>query len=202
MKKGDIFERWTVIEKVKKNRHFYWRCRCFCGNIALVYPYNLTNGASKSCGCLRREVIGAAKKTHGQSGTKFYQLWNAMLNRCYNKNQKTYHAYGARGIRVCERWHKFENFLEDMGYPPPNHSIERKNNNGHYEPSNCEWVPMERQALNRRNTVLITFAGKSLTATDWEKITGVDRRLISLRIRKGMSMDRVFSKKKFVNQFG
>jgi hypothetical protein len=147
-------------------------------------------------------MLSITKRSHGLSKTKFYQVWNAMLNRCYNEKHKSFPGYGGRGIRVCKRWHKFENFFADMGYPPEGHSIERIDNDGHYEPKNCRWIPHRRQALNRRNTMLIEYQGRSLTATEWEEITGVPRNLISHRRRKGMPLDRVFSKKKFVNQFG
>ena len=193
IKEGDIFGRLTAIARLSGKRQF-WLFQCSCGNKKSIYYFSVINGDTRSCGCLRKDVVSAKRTTHGMSKTSVYDIWNGMLSRCYNPKNSSYHRYGKRGIEVCERWHKFEYFLADMGLQPKNHSIERKNNNGDYEPTNCEWIPQTRQALNRRNTVLINFQGKTLTATDWEKITGIKRNTIRQRFRRGMSVERVLSK--------
>lgn len=132
-------------------------------------------------------------KTHGLTGTKVYNVWRTMLARCHNTKQKDYKNYGGRGIHVCERWFKFENFLEDMGQPPTGYTIERRDNNGHYEPSNCEWIPRAMQNANNRRTVRITFNGKLVNPTELGKLLGIKPHTIRARIRRGLNEDKLFS---------
>jgi len=155
--KGNKYTRLLVIEQVGNDKygHALWKCECDCGNSVVVQGKNLRTSNTRSCGCLQIDMAKKNRK-HGAVGTKTYRCWCAMKTRCTNPKEKDYERYGARGITICDRWlNSFENFLQDMGYCPNNAlTIERINNNGNYEPSNCKWGTVTEQARNRTTTKL------------------------------------------------
>ena len=152
---GRIFGRLAVAFKANKGSK--WHCICECGEECVVLAAHLLSGNKKSCGCLKRNVLGDATRKHGQANSRLtgyanrtYGIWQAMWGRCTNPNNSRWSAYGGRGISVCSRWKKFENFLADMGDAPPNLTLDRINVNGNYTPSNCRWVTWVEQAKNKR----------------------------------------------------
>lgn len=152
---GEVFGRWTVLapSTERRNGKRMYSCRCACGTEALVVAGNLRSGISKSCGCYKLARIHETKFRHGRnSRDKTYQAWTSMHNRCRNPKCQRYARYGGRGITVCERWASFENFLADMGECPPGLQIERNDNDGNYEPSNCRWATRAEQAVNKSNS--------------------------------------------------
>lgn len=132
-----------------------WLLKCDCGQEHETFANWVRTGKTKSCGCLRLENtkrMGASTATHGMTGTPTHVSWERMHSRCNNPNSDRYYDYGGRGIRVCDRWRKFENFFSDMGERPSlDYSLDRINNAGNYEPSNCRWATAKEQALNRRH---------------------------------------------------
>ncbi len=133
----------------------------------------------------------------GLFDSREYQAWYAMLKRCYNPKIKHYIHYGGRGIRVCERWHKFENFLKDMGPRPSlnlfSYSLDRIDNDGNYEPSNCRWASPKQQGANRRTNVYLEFKGRKMIISEWAKYLGFKDSCIRERLRHGWSIERTLS---------
>lgn len=131
-------------------------CVCDCGTSKTVYKASLVSGRTRSCGCLNREALAArGPRTHGGTYTPEYKVWQGMHQRCGNENDKSFADYGGRGIKVCDAWQAFEQFLEDMGERPSGeHSLDRINVNGGYEPKNCRWVTHAEQQRNKRNSII------------------------------------------------
>jgi hypothetical protein len=146
---GNRYNKLTVIGRATRGRRTLWLCRCDCGGERAVTGGQLRQGAVRSCGCTR-----TAPRTHGMARTRIYNIWHAMLRRCRNPNVADYPNYGGRGIRVCDRWQRFENFYADMGDRPEGKSLDRIDNNGNYEPGNVKWSDAKEQKANQRTSVV------------------------------------------------
>ncbi len=149
---GNTYGLWTVLvqapDKQRQNGGPIkrWVCRCSCGVVREIPAGNLRGGLSTSCGCERKGNV-----KHGLAGSLTYGSWCNLIQRCTNPKHPKHKDYGGRGITVCRRWLKFENFLADMGEKPaPRMSVERTNNDKGYSPSNCIWATNKVQANNRR----------------------------------------------------
>jgi hypothetical protein len=184
---GVRFGRMTVVRSYRGDN--YKRrliCMCDCGATADVDAYMAKKGFVKSCGCYRREIGRKKQFKHGLNNTSEFNIWWAMRQRCECPNQKFYYRYGGRGIRVCERWREFANFYSDMGpRPSMDHTLERKDNDGNYEPDNCVWATRKQQARNRRSSRFITIGGVKKTLAEWSEISGVGAGTIAFRIKSG-----------------
>lgn len=172
-------------------RTTWWGCRCQCGNVVEVRGSNLQQKHTTSCGCLVKEMIRDRCVTHGQSNTKMFMRWDSMCQRCQNPNHRQYARYGGRGIKVCKRWLKFENFYTDMGDPPTDeHSLDRIDNDGDYKPSNCRWATHAEQQRNKENNRIITVDGESRCVAEWAEITGIKETTLLQRLQRGWSDER------------
>lgn len=193
---GERFGRLVGVADARLSGRAALVCRCDCGTERTFRTSHLRSGLTRSCGCLKREtseVNGRRNKRHGAASarTPTYSSWKAMRTRCLDENADAFARYGGQGIRICDRWSLFENFLADMGERPGGTSLDRINGNGHYEPSNCRWATNRTQTRNRKNTVLSAhraqqirwLCGLGLPQVDAARRLGVSTSLVNLVVK-------------------
>jgi hypothetical protein len=203
----------SFVEINERHKAVWW-CRCDCGTAKRVVGSELTFGKTISCGCWRREKTADAARartqaaaghhwnqgivrsaeyramrraratTHGMTHTREYSSWTSMLQRCTNPNDPSFANYGGRGITVCDRWRRFENFYEDMGPRPLKHSMDRIDNSLGYFKENCRWAPDSVQAANKRTNRILSFGGRSQTLAEWAREVGVQEDALRRRLGK------------------
>lgn len=163
-------------------------CRCDCGRETTTIIRRLVIGKTRSCGCLRRESmagVGRANARHGMTASRTHASWSHMLARC-----AAHPSYTSRGIKVCDRWLSFENFLSDMGERPPGTSLDRVDNERGYEPGNCRWATPKQQQNNTRRNIRVTHNGETKTVRQWADALGVPYQRLLLRLRRGWDFSR------------
>lgn len=170
-----------------------WLCLCSCGTAATVRGDMLKSGNTKSCGCQKVESLTKHGHSHSRPGkppSRTYVTWQSMVARCRNVDNPT---YGGAGIRVCERWHSFENFLADMGERPAGMTIERLLATGDYEPDNCRWASALEQSRNRKSSRHLSLNGEALTVSEWAERLRIPRPVLQDRIRLGWDAERILT---------
>ena len=194
---GMKFGNWNALAYVGKGKY---QCVCVCGVKRNVIGNSLTTGISKSCGCVFSEKRSENAKRlftkHGMYKSRMYFIWQGVKNRCLNPNEPGYVDYGKRGIGVCDRWkNSFELFFQDMGKPPTEkHSINRIDNDGDYEPGNCNWATPIEQANNTRSNRFITYKNVTKTLAQWARIFDVNYVGLHGRLQRLNSFEEALAK--------
>ena len=196
---GNKYNMLTVIEPVlvtMKNgdTKWYWRCLCDCGKEKIMNPYIILYKTTKSCGCYNDKMFTRSITKHGEARTRLYKIWCGMNKRCDPSRVDT-ERYGKRGIRVCEEWHDYTKFAEwarSHGYED-GLSIERIDVNGNYCPENCTWIPLPKQARNRRTTRWVEYQGKTMSLAEAAERANQRYGLVALRLSKGWSLEKALN---------
>lgn len=185
----------TVIGLGERQKIGGWRlhCICECGNTIDVLPYQFNNGSVRTCGCSKRK---GTRLNDGRSLHPLYGIWNQMMRRCYNSKTIHYDRYGGRGITVCDEWHDFWNFVkwsDSVGGRPTGTSIDRIDNNGNYEPSNCRWATKFQQSTNKCTNVILEYNGIKKSLIEWALEYGLEWNTLSNRINRGWPVDKAIT---------
>ena len=191
---GKRFGRLLVLRLSRGTRHgLKWSCLCDCGAKKVIYGHSLTTGRTTSCGCYHDECSRKPKR-HGSVHSPEYKVWGEMIQRCYNPANKHFKNYGGRGISVCFRWQDFLKFIDDIGMRlSSKHSIERRNNNGDYKPSNCYWATRQEQQNNMRTNRRLTHDGRTQTVAQWARELNIKYATLYGRSYAGWSDERALT---------
>ncbi len=185
------------VERVgsDRNNQATWLCRCDCGKTTITTAHSLRSGNTRSCGCLRDATAKNQMTKHGMYKSPEYTSWKSMVRRCTDEKSAGFHNYGARGISVCDRWLSgFEAFYEDMGdRPTPTHSLDRIDNDGNYEPSNCRWATPSEQSRNKRQSRLVLFDGKRVHVSELAGLHDIKPGTLWERIKRGWTIEKALS---------
>jgi hypothetical protein len=183
---GECF--YSISEK-RYRRHAVFLCEC--GNSLILDHHAVICGKTKSCGCIQRNPKTSNRFKHGHTSrvvrdkrSRAYNIWSKMTQRCNNPNNPKFKIYGGRGISYCKRWESFENFLEDMGEPEKDLSLDRINVNGNYEKSNCRWATAKQQSNNGRFNIIVELNGEKMTLKQAAEKSGVNYKLFWKYVRK------------------
>ena len=175
----------------KDKNQTVWECLCECGNITYVKSVNLKNNRTKSCGCLKKELMINRNVKHNQTSSKLYMIWKTMKQRCYNPKNKSYKNYGGREISICDEWindfNSFYNWSIENNYKE-GLSIDRIDNNGNYEPSNCRWTTRKTQSNNTRTNRYITINEQTKTLAEWCEVYNMKYQTVHSRLKKGYNI--------------
>jgi hypothetical protein len=188
---GEKYNRLTVVaEAENKHSNRYIFCKCDCGRYKTIALSQLLNGNTKSCGCLKKELRIKQNIIHGLAKHPLYRVWSSMKRRCFNSNDESYKNYGARGIVVCSKWMVFKEFYIwaiNNGYAR-GLTIERVDNDGNYDPSNCKLVPLKEQSKNRRSNHWIKHNGETKIMSQWAIDLNINYGTLKDRLHRGWTI--------------
>lgn len=205
---GERFGRLVAVEPKgvlsRKSRAMHWLCKCDCGKIITTSGLSLRQGCSTSCGCYAKEsrqtqaALMRQKNQllhgHGHYNSPTYRSWKSMLDRCECPGTNGFKNYGGKGITVCERWHSFKLFLQDMGERLPGMTIDRINPALNYSAENCRWATTIQQGRNRSTNHIINFNGQSLCLAAWDEKMNFPRGTVCRRfVTKGWSVEKTIT---------
>lgn len=202
---GKKFGRLTVVRFLQpEEREDYrrqWLCRCECGNEVQVNSSKLRNGHTMSCGCVNAEKIGNLNKKYEHTSRRLYTVYKGMLSRCYDKKHREYHNYGKRGIVVCQEWRddfdKFAEWAYKNGYEENakfhDCTLDRKDVDKGYDPTNCRWVTNQVQQNNRRDCIYATYNGETHTCMEWSKILGLSYGKLHYHLKLGRTIEYILT---------
>lgn len=196
---GFVFGRLTVVKfggftertypsRNRPHRIATWVCCCECGTEVVISSTQLLSKNTRSCQSCKSKI-------HGMASSREHSIWRSMINRCHNKNDRSYANYGGRGIVVCDRWRSsFVLFIEDIGMrPSAAHTLDRIDNNGPYDPLNCQWSTRKQQARNTRRNNLLTFNGHTRCLSEWAELVGIHRNTLRYRLGLGWTTEQVLT---------
>lgn len=193
---GQRFGRWEIVGGPRRssNSRLLWLCKCDCGTEREVVQSDLSQGKSRSCGCILNEKRGWNLRTHGHYRDAEYNIWKCMHQRCDNPKNPSHRHYGGRNIKICTEWGSFEVFFADMGMrPSPQHTVGRLDNDGPYCKENCEWQLPHIQSRNTRRTRWVTIDGVKLCLKDGAAALGIPYGRVMTRVRRGWPIDLALS---------
>ncbi len=201
--KGNRYNKLVALEfSHSHQKNAYWKFQCDCGQVTTLAAHSVKRGDSKSCGCHRREVSRQKATIHGHAAnggqTRLYRIWAAMNRRCDLETHGAYDRYGGRGIHVCAEWansfQAFEQWAMSSGYSDEL-SIDRRDNDGGYEPGNCRWVTEKVQANNRSSNRTVIYEGVEMTLASFAELIGLDPNTVAYRLNNGWSIEETATKR-------
>lgn len=196
---GQKFGRLLVLELFQSGKGYRkWKCKCDCGNICYVPTKTLRNGTAKSCGCLKIELLKKRVCKHSLSNTRLYKIWKNIKKRCYGNTPNLTKNYKDKGIKMCDEWKNdyitFYKWAMGNGYNPNSKrgvcTLDRIDYKGNYEPSNCRWISIQQQQLNKCNNRNITFKNETHTISEWAKLLNIQPKTLEMRFLRGWSIDK------------
>ena len=200
---GLTFGKLTVLglnhkEKSKFGGYrYFYKCKCECGNSCIVLSHYLTEGETKSCGCLQKEKARECQLVHGWKGTLAYRTWKGIKERCYNPHCFSYPRYGGRGIALGDEWlNNAQAFCEYVSklehYGERGYSLDRIDNNKNYEPENLRWATPKEQCRNRRSNIIVEYQGQKMTLVEASEKSGINRATLLARMYRGETGEYLF----------